>query len=105
LKLLIDLPPSEKARIKIVGIAGHTDRVPVRHKPRRVTRRPFSTLKELSDLRANAVKKELKGFASLPEANELMAAEEATAARAASHEERAKDRKVVVRWEYAEQAP
>jgi flagellar motor protein MotB len=94
LNQLCALPDSTKARIQITSIEGHTDRVPVRRGSRRL-----KSLAELSDMRANAVRAVLEGAGfEMPSSNILKSADEAQVERSASHQERARDRKVVFRW-------
>lgn len=98
LELLCSLPMEVRVAIRITRIEGHTDHVPVR----RYGHRRFRSLGELSERRAEAVRRRLEaaGFI-LPAANELMADTKARVARTASNQERAVDRKVVVQWEMA----
>jgi outer membrane protein OmpA-like peptidoglycan-associated protein len=94
---LSQLPDSTKTRIRITHIEGHTDKVPVRRGSKR-----FKSLEELSDKRANAVRAALGDKFETPPSNILKAASEAGAPRRATHSDRAKDRKVVIEWEWKE---
>jgi flagellar motor protein MotB len=94
LNQLCALPDSTKARIQITSIEGHTDRVPVRRGSRRL-----KSLAELSDMRANAVRAVLEGAGfDTPSSNILKSADDAQVERSATHQERARDRTVVVTW-------
>jgi outer membrane protein OmpA-like peptidoglycan-associated protein len=94
LNQLCALPDSTKARILITSIEGHTDRVPVRRGSRRLR-----SLAELSDMRAEAVRAVLEGAGfDTPSSNVLRSADDAQVERSATHQERARDRKVVIRW-------
>ena len=86
------------SQIKIISIEGHTDRVPMKSKPSK----RFGNLSELSNLRANEVRKLIKkaGITNLPKKNERMADSEAKQGRRTSAAKRGSDRKVVVRWKY-----
>ncbi len=65
---------------------------------RRGSRR-LKSLAELSDMRANAVRVVLEEAGlDTPSSNILKSADDAQVERSATHQERARDRKVVVRW-------
>lgn len=95
---LCSLDAPTLSQVKIISIEGHTDRVPMKIKPSK----RFSNLFELSDLRANEVRKLLieAGITKLPKKNQTRSDSEAKQDRRASSAKRGSDRKVVVRWKY-----